>query len=122
MIQPAMLEMTRKTSSPRVQTRAGTRELFSLSAPESQGLQLNLTSTGIQASLEKCPWLVGQMIQLTGKREGDRKPNKGNQPEQRTGLFFDLYFSGFHDTHDCLVFLEPQTHFLSWTPWTPLPW
>lgn len=57
MIQSAVLEMTRKTNSLEVQTQARTREIFSLSAPESQDLLLNLITTGSQTSLEKCPLL-----------------------------------------------------------------
>lgn len=65
-------------------------------------MRLNVISTGIQASLEKCPLLIREVMVLLGNKAGNAKPNKGNQPDEHTWFFFDLYFI---ETYDYLTFL-----------------
>lgn len=63
-----------------------------------------LISAGMQASLEKCPWLRKVSVQL-GERPGNTNLNKGTQPDKGTWLFFNLYFTGFHKLYNYLVLL-----------------
>lgn len=66
--------------------------------PDSRDDQKNSLEVQIQAwtrEMERCPWLAGKMIQLTGKREGDTKPSTGNQPENALGFSLTCISLGF---------------------------
>lgn len=88
MSQSAMPEMTRKTNSLEAQTQAWTRELFSLSAPESQDLLLNLITTGSQTRLEKCPQLQEKWSSWLEKGKGHKtKQGKPDRTMHRASLW-----------------------------------
>ena len=53
----------------------------------------------------KRPLLIRKVIVPPGKRAGNTNPDKGNQLDEGTWLFFDLYLLGFHERYYYLVFL-----------------
>lgn len=108
-----MLEMIRKTNSLKVQTQAWTGELFSLSAPESQDLQLNLITTGSQTSLEKCPLLVRKIDPADWKKGRGHKTKQGDSAKI---MYWDSLWPVLHwvSWHICLSGPSWSLRHISW--------